>query len=136
MRATFNGQATRDALVPGEQFGVGGAASVRGLQERQISNDQGFTVNAEVYTPNLCGAARWAATHCAALAFFDDGHLSRNDALPGETTHESVSSAGVGFRLSSGKTMSLQMDYGRVVSASNAQLKGDQRLHALLALAL
>ena len=31
VRLSVNGQWTRDALVPGEQFGVGGAASVRGL---------------------------------------------------------------------------------------------------------
>jgi hemolysin activation/secretion protein len=134
IRLTFNGQATRAALVPGEQFGVGGAASVRGLQEREISNDKGFTANAEVYTPNLCGAVRSGAMRCTALAFFDDGHVSRNEALPGEATHESASSAGVGLRVTSGRTLSLQMDFGRVVSASDPRQRGDQRLHALLAL--
>lgn len=134
IRLTFNGQATRDALVPGEQFGVGGAASVRGLQERAISNDKGFTANAEVYTPNLCAAVRGGAMRCTALGFFDDGHVSRNEALPGEATHESATSAGVGLRVTSGRTLSLQMDFGRVISASDPQQKGDQRLHALLAL--
>ena len=132
LRLTFNGQATHAALVPGEQFGVGGATSVRGLQERVVQDDQGFVANAEVHTPNLC-VFREGITHCNALAFFDDGHLWRNDALPGETTRESVNSAGVGFRLAYGKYLSLQMDYGRVVSTSDPQHKGDQRLHALLA---
>jgi len=134
IRLTFNGQATRDALVPGEQFGVGGAASVRGLQERAISNDKGFTANAEVYTPNLCAAVRGGATRCTGLGFFDDGHVSRNEALPGEATHESATSAGVGLRVTSGRTLSLQLDFGRVINASDPQQKGDQRLHALLAL--
>jgi hemolysin activation/secretion protein len=132
LRLTFNGQATHTALVPGEQFGVGGATSVRGLQERVLQDDQGFTANAEVHTPNLC-AFREGLARCNALAFFDDGHLWRNDSLPGETAHQSVNSAGVGFRLFFGKYLSLQMDYGRVVSASDPQAKGDQRLHALLA---
>ena len=135
MRLTLNGQATRDALVPGEQFGVGGAASVRGLQEREISNDQGFTANAEVYTPNLCRALPGSATRCNALAFFDGGRVSRNRALAGEAPHESVTSAGLGFRLNSGRAVSLQVDYGHVVSASEPQQKGEQRLHALLAVA-
>jgi hypothetical protein len=39
---------------------------------------------------------------------------------------------GAGFRLSSGKALSLQVDYGHVMSASNPQHKGEQRLHALL----
>jgi hemolysin activation/secretion protein len=135
LRLTLNGQLTHDALVPGEQFGVGGATSVRGLLERAIENDKGITANAELHTPNLCGLIHDGATLCNALTFFDDGHASRNDALPGEATHQSVNSAGVGFRLTRGRFLSLQMDYGRVVSASDPQQKGDQRLHAMLALA-
>jgi hemolysin activation/secretion protein len=81
----------------------------------------------------LC-AFRDSGARCNALAFFDDGHLRRNDSLPGETTHQSANSAGVGLRLFYGKYLSVQMDYGRVVSASDPQQKGDQRLHALLAL--
>lgn len=135
VRLMVNGQATRDALVPGEQFGVGGASTVRGLQERELSADEGLTANAELYTPNLCAAVPGAATRCTALAFFDDGHLTRNKALPGEESHETVNSAGIGFRLSNGRALSVQVDYGRVVSATNAQQRGEQRLHALLALA-
>jgi hemolysin activation/secretion protein len=135
MRLTLNGQSTHDALVPGEQFGVGGAASVRGLHEREIADDAGFAASAELYTPNVYAAARGAAARCTVLAFIDDGHVSRNQALPGEETRLSVSSAGVGLRLASGRTLSLQMDYGRVISASDNQQKGEQRLHALIAAA-
>ena len=134
MRLTLNGQATRAALVPGEQFGVGGATTVRGLQEREISNDKGFTANAEFHTPDLCAAISGAATRCNALVFFDRGSVSRNQALAGESAHERASGAGVGFRLSSGKALSLQLDYGHVVDASDPQQRGDQRLHGVLAL--
>ncbi len=135
MRLTLNGQATRDALVPGEQFGVGGATTVRGLQEREVSNDKGFTANAEFHTPNLCAALSGAATiRCNALAFFDSARISRNQALAGESARQRVSSAGAGFRLSSGRALSLQVDYGHVVDASDPQQRGEQRLHALLAL--
>jgi hemolysin activation/secretion protein len=133
MRLTLNGQATHDALVPGEQFGVGGATTVRGLQEREISDDKGFTANAEVHTPNLCGAISGSSTRCNALVFLDGGRVSRNQALAGESTHDTVSGAGLGFRLSSGRALSLQVDYGRIVDASNPQLRGEQRVHALLA---
>ena len=105
------------------------------LFEREIENDKGFTANAEIHTPNLCGAIHDGATVCNALTFFDDGHAYRNDALPGEVTHQSVNSAGVGFRLTRGRNLTLQMDYGHVVSTSDPQEKGDQRLHAMLALA-
>jgi hemolysin activation/secretion protein len=130
VRLSVNGQLTHDALVPGEQFGVGGATSVRGLEEREIADDKGVTVNLEAYTPNFCG--RFTDLRCLALAFFDDGHVSRNDALPGEETHSFVDSAGVGFRLS-GRHVSMQLDYGHVLSATDPAQKGEQRLHALLA---
>ncbi len=133
MRLTVNGQATRDALVPGEQFGVGGATSVRGLHEREIADDEGVTANAELDTPNLCAGAKSVALQCTLLGFFDDGHVSRNEALPGEETHVSVDSTGMGFRLTRGRSLSLQMDYGHVVGASDAQLKGEQRFDVLLA---
>ena len=135
LRLTVNGQETHDALVPGEQFGIGGATSVRGLMEREIENDKGFTANAEIHTPNLCGALHDGLTLCNALTFFDDGRADRNDALPGEETHQSVNSAGVGFRLTRGRFLTLQMDYGHVVSASDPQQRGAQRLHAMLAVA-
>jgi hemolysin activation/secretion protein len=135
MRLTLNGQATNDALVSGEQFGVGGATSVRGLQERDVSNDKGFSANAEFHTPNLCGSVLGGTTRCNALAFVDGARLSRNQALAGETARERVSSAGAGFRLTGGKALSMQVDYGRVVDATDPQRRGDQRLHASLVFA-
>jgi hemolysin activation/secretion protein len=134
-RVTLNGQATNDELVSGEQFGAGGATTVRGLQEREIANDKGVTANLEFHTPNLCAVLLSATTRCNALAFLDGARLSRNGALAGETNRERVSSAGAGFRLTSGKALSLQMDYGRVVDASESQLSGEQRVHALLVFA-
>ena len=132
VRLSVNGQWTRDALVPGEQFGVGGAASVRGLQERDLSDDKGVTANAELHTPNLCANFSGGRAHCELLTFFDDGHLSRNDALPGEPTRLLVDSAGVGFRLNVGRNLTAQLDYGHILSATDPAEKGDQRLHALL----
>ena len=132
MRVMLNGQVTNDALVSGEQFGVGGATSVRGLHEREFANDRGFSANAELYTPNLCASLLHATTQCHALAFVDGARIARNHALVGEIAHERVSTAGVGFRLNSSKALSLQVDYGYVVSASEPQVRGDQRLHAWL----
>jgi hemolysin activation/secretion protein len=132
LRFSVNGQWTQDALVPGEQFGVGGAASVRGLQERDLSDDKGVTANAELHTPNLCAWLFHGPARCDLLTFFDDGHLARNDALPGEPTRLMVDSAGVGFRLNVGRQLTAQLDYGHVLSATDAAEQGEQRLNALL----
>jgi hemolysin activation/secretion protein len=105
---------------------------VRGLQERDLSDDKGVTANAELHTPNLCANYSGGRARCDLLTFFDDGHLSRNDALPGEPTRLLVDSAGVGFRLNVGRNLTAQLDYGHVLSATDAAEKGDQRLHALL----
>src|SRR5208283_3112149 len=52
-RAVVNGQYTANPLVPGEQFGLGGATSVRGFDERVIADDRGVSGSVELYTPNL-----------------------------------------------------------------------------------
>jgi hemolysin activation/secretion protein len=134
LRLATNAQATHDALITGEEFGVGGATSVRGLEERQLLDDGGLASTAEIYTPNLCAFMQGNNAHCNLLGFIDDGHLSRNDVQPGEAAHISVASTGVGIRVTEGRTLALQMDYGQVFSTSDATARGDRRLHAYIAL--
>ncbi|RJF99223.1 ShlB/FhaC/HecB family hemolysin secretion/activation protein [Noviherbaspirillum saxi] len=134
VKVALSGQYTRDALVPGEQFGAGGAGTVRGFHERDVSNDEGRLISAELYTPNLCGSIQSVATQCRALAFYDAAHLSRNNALPGEDAKASIGSIGLGFRLGMSKHLTMQMDYGHVVDGGVTQIKGDGRLHIRLGL--
>lgn len=129
-RASLSGQATPDRLVPGEQFGLGGASSVRGFQERQFSDDRGLLLSAEVYSPELC--SRSLAANCRLLAFYDHGELGRNGALPGERESGTLSSAGLGLRLEVGRHVSLRMDVGRILDDNDSGSKGNTRLHFLL----
>jgi hemolysin activation/secretion protein len=130
LRLVLNGQLTGDALVQGEQFGAGGASSVRGFEEREVANDEGRTTNAELYTPNLCTDL----SQCRLLGFYDTGYLSRNHALPGEETQESIGSVGFGLRVNVERYVTLQMDYAQVVDASDTTPKGSRRLHFRLLL--
>lgn len=131
-RAIFNGQYTRDALISGEQFGAGGAASVRGFEEREVSNDSGLVGNLEVYTPPLCTNTNW---QCRILAFYDRARATRNNALPGEFRSISISSAGVGVSVQFQKNIDLQVDYGHVLHAeATATQTGDNRVHVRLGL--
>jgi hemolysin activation/secretion protein len=132
LRFSLSGQQTGDALVPGEQFGAGGAGTVRGFAERDLSNDVGRLFSAEMYTPNLCGAIQGIASQCRALAFFDTAYVRRNEALPGEQRDASIGSVGLGFRLALGKAVSMQLDYGHVIDGGNTKSKGDDRLHVKL----
>ena len=55
-RFAFNGQMTRDRLVSGEQFGLGGVDSVRGFLEREVVNDNGYRGTMEFYTPDFASS--------------------------------------------------------------------------------
>jgi hemolysin activation/secretion protein len=134
MRMNLSGQYSTDALIPGEQFGAGGANSVRGFTERDVSGDIGRLLSAEMYTPNMCIGVRAMAAQCRLLAFYDSAQVRRNDPLPGELDKASIGSAGLGMRVSIDGYMALQMDYGQVVDAGVARSKGERRLHFKMAL--
>lgn len=134
LRVQFNGQASRDALVPGEQFGAGGANSVRGFREREVSGDQGQFASVEFQTPNWCPVTGSFVVQCRALAFIDGARVSRNKALPGEEKSTAIASAGVGLRFAMDRRASLQVDYGRVIDGGGSRSSGDGRLHLALSL--
>jgi hemolysin activation/secretion protein len=125
LRLVLNGQVTDDALVQGEQFGIGGANSVRGFDEREIADDQGRSTSAELYTPNLCNGGAL----CRLLGFYDTGYVTHNDALPGELMRQSIGSIGVGLRLSVDRYFVLQTDFAHVVDGTDATPKGSNRVH-------
>lgn len=135
LRAIANGQYTGNALIPGEQFGAGGATSVRGFIEREIANDKGVALNLEAYTPNLCSNAGY---NCRLLGFYDTAHLRRNHGLPGEIERTTLASAGVGARMVLSTWANLQLDYGHVLRAGaqgSTTRDNANRLHLRLALA-
>ncbi|OWW18776.1 ShlB/FhaC/HecB family hemolysin secretion/activation protein [Noviherbaspirillum denitrificans] len=134
LRFSLAGQYSPDSLVPGEQFGAGGASTVRGFDERDISSDKGLLASAEVYTPNFCGSLETVAAQCRALVFYDTATVRRNNALAGEIARASIGSIGVGLRVSVSKYMTMQMDYGHVIDGGTTQLKGDNKLHFRLGL--
>jgi len=125
VRFALNGQLTSDALVSGEQFGVGGANSVRGFLERELINDEGRITNLEFYTPNLCSED----LQCRLLSFYDTGYLKRNKALSGEETQQSVGSIGLGLRMSFARNWSAQADWAHVVDGSFDTPKASNRAH-------
>jgi hemolysin activation/secretion protein len=129
IRLMFNGQYTPDALVPGEQFGAGGASSVRGYREREIINDSGYYAGAEVYSPNVCAKLLWNGTQCRALAFIDGAKLTRNKALPGEQSSNHISSIGLGLRVTLQKYLAMQLDLGHAMASAGITSTGDNRLH-------
>lgn len=134
-RAVLNGQESHDALVPGEQFGVGGADSVRGFLEREVANDRGYRGSVEVYTPEF-GSRFGKEVHGRALVFYDWATVSRNSMQPGEASGESIASTGFGLRFSHGKRFSMRLDYGHILNGGGARSRNDRRVSASFAFVL
>lgn len=121
-------QYTADALIPGEQFGVGGLNSLRGIDQRQLTGDRGLLLSAELAPPLLRTAAR------ELYAFLDSAYLDRIDALPGELDSETVTSTGAGVRWTWRQRLNLTLEYGYVVDGTGADIvdavdTGDSRFH-------
>lgn len=123
-------QFSTDALISGEQFGLGGASSVRGVGERPLSGDSGLQLTTEVTTRELAPGLRM-------LGFVDAGWLSnKNPNGNPKPASDSLSSAGVGLRYSL-PSMTVSADFGRVlggstlpyVAGSGVPQAGDQKLH-------
>lgn len=135
VRLMLNGQYTADALVPGEQFGAGGASSVRGYREREIANDKGFYASAEIYTPNLCARLPWDGAQCRALAFIDGAKLASSKPLANAQARNDISSVGVGMRITLQKNLAMQLDLGHAMASAGATSSDDNRLHFKMSLA-
>jgi hemolysin activation/secretion protein len=134
-RAALSGQYSADKLVPGEQFGIGGPDSVRGYLLREATNDHGYAVQLEGYTPNLAARVglpdQWRAR---LVGFYDFGQVKRNDPLAGEQNGKYLASTGVGMRLAYGKTVSLRLDLAHVLRDHGTRQAGDMRLNGALVL--
>ena len=130
MRVAMNGQYTTDMLVTGEQFGLGGADSIRGFFEREITNDLGYRGTLEVYTPDFGGWTGISGARTRALVFFDFGGVRRNRPSPAEPHGAHVWSTGVGLRFSQGTNLAFRVDYGVVGGEGGSQTKDDAKLHA------
>lgn len=125
--ARLRGQHTRDALIPGEQFGLGGIGSVRGLRDRETAGDKGYTLSLEAHAPAL----KW---DLAPYAFLDAGQRKLVVAVAGSPGSESAASAGIGARWSWEKRLDVDVSLAAVLNglspgASPATDSGHAKLY-------
>lgn len=130
IRLQAQAQYTRDALVSGEQFGVGGADSLRGLRERVLANDRGWRAGVDFDTP----AWTYDTWVMRGVLFGDVAHLYRVNPLPGENSRDGVASAGVGLRVNYSTWLSGRVDYARLVDGTQDYASGSHRVHASFSL--
>jgi len=129
LRIVFNGQYTDSALIPGEQFGLGGATSVRGFQEREVSNDRGNFGSGELYTPNLTQWLPLKNSLCRLLVFYDIGQVANANPQPGDQARMTLASTGIGIRMDIMKIFTMALDYGYVLNPGLIGDRGDSRFH-------
>jgi hemolysin activation/secretion protein len=127
LRARFDAQYTNEVLVGPEQFGIGGANSVRGFLERERADDRGHSASAEVYTPELAGKLGLKDWSLRLLAFYDIGRTSRVNPQPGEQVHNGIASAGVGLRMAQQKAASLRFDLANIVDPGGTRERNHWR---------
>jgi len=114
VRARFDLQHTDEVLVGPEQFGIGGANSVRGFLERERADDRGHAGSVEIYTPELSTSLGWKDWNLRLLAFYDIGRTARVNPQPGEQVHNGIASAGIGMRLGQQKSFNLRFDMANI----------------------
>lgn len=126
-------QYSADALIAGEQFGLGGAGNVRGTRERPISGDRGVFTSFEVSTPELHPGLRL-------VGFVDAGWLrNHNPNATNKPASDQLAGAGLGLRYNQG-LWAFSAEWARIVTgsvlagAANPSLPraGNNRLHVNL----
>ena len=133
LRAGMSFQIANQPLVPQEQFGFAGSTSVRGFTEREVARDKGAYANIELYGPEW-GKTFGEGVSFRLLGFYDFGTGTSYTYGATATPRESISSAGLGLRVSVGRLLTLRGDLGRVLNTGGAQGKGDSRAHVSMTL--
>jgi hemolysin activation/secretion protein len=125
------GQYSSDALVPGEQFGLGGANSVRGYHERERAADYGYTATVEAYTPELGASLGIEHGGLRLLAFYDYGRAANHFGAPCTDTRTSCSlaGAGIGVRLALGRNFNARLDVAKALKDGSVSDEGSYRGH-------
>ena len=139
LRTRLAGQGTSDALVPGEQFGIGGANSVRGYEERELVGDRGLQGTVELVGPELLGPQPGQAGLYASLQplfFVDAGQVANVMGAPcnGVSARCSLWSLGLGLQFSRGP-LQARLAVAQARRDGLVTRRGDHRTHAALSYA-
>ncbi|MEM6884377.1 MAG: ShlB/FhaC/HecB family hemolysin secretion/activation protein [Verrucomicrobiota bacterium] len=138
----FNWQLANVSLLSSEQLGFGGYNSIRGYDERELSNtDKGWFIRNELRTPPISISqlfskpfgSNWANDQLQFLVFWDYGIAQSNNGLvtraDGNTLRTVyMSGIGPGIRYSIGNYLSIRADYAfQLNDTGNARY--DSRWH-------
>lgn len=120
------GQLSGDALVPGEQFGLAGAAVVRGYREREVVGDNAFVASAEL----LGGERQWFGLTWRPAVFADVGRAWNRLDTPCLGTQAICTLGAIGIGLRSGPgPWQLRADVAVALKDGTRTERNHARLH-------
>lgn len=120
--ARLQAQYSHQALVPGEQFGLGGTQSVRGYEEREASGDQGYQLALEAWAPAI-------APGLQAVLFAEGGQTRRVQLQAQETGRQNLLGLGFGLRWQPASHYGLSADLARPMKDTSQTQAGTWRAH-------
>ena len=135
LKGRINGQLSDAPLISNEQFGIGGAQSVRGYFESQSLGDKGVMASAELYFPQLSPSFLKPFKNFSSYLFADGGRVSSIDTLPYQVSVDTIAGIGIGLSFSVGKYISSRFEFAQAIlpsgsiGASNRVETGDVRSH-------
>jgi hemolysin activation/secretion protein len=103
-------QWTPNTLLPSEEMGLGGDASVRGYSPYVVLGDRGWNVQTELRAPAWPVGATSAMTQL--FVFLDAGHVWNRIDQPAEISNGSLVSVGAGVRVQWSRFVDFRCTYG------------------------
>ena len=131
--AKFDLQWANSPLISNEQFGAGGADTVRGYLESERFGDVGYHSTIELRSPPLVGVVpekyKAAVNEFYGLAFVDGAVLQVKDATAEQPSKFELLSAGLGVRLKAWKQVQVALDLAYPFKDGSNVKKGETRAH-------
>jgi hemolysin activation/secretion protein len=133
MTLWLQGQYASASLLPSEQFGIGGYATVRGYDERQLNMDNAFLSSLELRSPRIPVVSMLRSSPAKDglqfLAFIDYGWGSNRTSLAGEPSPEYLLGAGPGIRYTLDPYLAARLDWGIKLHKKEIFTGGDSEVH-------
>jgi hemolysin activation/secretion protein len=127
--AKVGGQFAGLPLISNEQFGAGGADSVRGYLESERLGDDGVLASLEWRSPSFAGEKTPGLQELLFLIFADAAYLRVNDPLPDQQSRFNLASGGSGLRFTALKNLKGELDWARALKDGAVTKARDDRLH-------
>lgn len=130
--ARLSGQIASGPLVSNEQFGIGGADTVRGYLESQALGDDGINGTLEVRSPSLgkyFGLKADKVQNLQLLAFTDAGQVRIRQPLPAQEESAFLWSTGTGMRAGLFNHFDAELMWAYPLKESGTVREGESRFH-------